>query len=157
MTKSIRRASVDGQLTCCPPNAEPYTPQVMDVSQAIFGERSCFDSSPTEALPEFVFSRFPADLYLQISGSLPDHLFLSLMARNAEKSIAVGSFDLDKIILGHTWFRAANAGDVLRRWNVGCSAGHTLSAREHLLALRNPLSLHGVISAELAPEFAPVE
>jgi len=53
--------------------------------------------------------------------------------------------------------RAANAGYVLRRWNVDCSAGHALSAHEHLLALRNPLSLYGVTSAVLAPGFTPVE
>jgi len=53
--------------------------------------------------------------------------------------------------------RAANAGYVLRRWNVDCSVGHTLSAHEHLLALRNPLSLYGVTSAVLAPGFIPAE
>lgn len=53
--------------------------------------------------------------------------------------------------------RAANAGYVLRRWNVDCSVGHTLSAHEHLLALRNPISLYGVTSALLAPGFTPAE
>ena len=47
--------------------------------------------------------------------------------------------------------RAALAGYFLRRWNVDCSAGHTLDPAEHHLWLRNPETLYGVESAALSP------
>ena len=52
--------------------------------------------------------------------------------------------------------RAAVAGYVLRRWNVDCSTTGSMSGPEFSLRLRNPLSLHGVASATLAPGFVPL-
>lgn len=49
--------------------------------------------------------------------------------------------------------RAANAGYMLRRWSVDCSAGHTINDPAYRLCLANPAALYGVQSATLAPGF----
>lgn len=50
--------------------------------------------------------------------------------------------------------RAAVAGYALHRWQVDCSANHTLDSKSHHLWLRNPQTLYGVESAILAPGYA---
>ncbi len=49
--------------------------------------------------------------------------------------------------------RAANAGYMLRRWNVDCSPDHSLSGPEFALWLADPLALYGASSASLAPGY----
>jgi hypothetical protein len=49
--------------------------------------------------------------------------------------------------------RAATAGYLLRKWNVDCSAEHTIKAPETHLWLKNPETLYGVPSAYLAPGY----
>ncbi|MDM0012465.1 WYL domain-containing protein [Variovorax sp. J22P168] len=51
--------------------------------------------------------------------------------------------------------RAANAGYMLRRWNVDCSPGHRLRGPEYALALADPLVLYGAANALLAPGYRP--
>lgn len=49
--------------------------------------------------------------------------------------------------------RAANAGYILRRWNVDCSPDHHLEGPEFALWLRDPLALYGASNAHLAPGY----
>jgi len=49
--------------------------------------------------------------------------------------------------------RAANAGYMLRRWSVDCSADHSLRGMEYALCLRDPLMLYGASNAHLAPGY----
>ena len=49
--------------------------------------------------------------------------------------------------------RAANAGYMLRRWNVDCSPDQSLRGPEYALALRDPLVLYGAANALLAPGY----
>lgn len=49
--------------------------------------------------------------------------------------------------------RAANAGYMLRRWSVDCSADHGLHGPEYALWLRDPLVLYGASNAQLAPGY----
>lgn len=49
--------------------------------------------------------------------------------------------------------RAANAGYMLRRWNVDCSPDHSLRGLEYTLWLQDPLSLYGANNAQLAPGY----
>ncbi len=49
--------------------------------------------------------------------------------------------------------RAANAGYMLRRWSVDCSADHHLRGLEYALWLRDPLVLYGASNAQLAPGY----
>lgn len=49
--------------------------------------------------------------------------------------------------------RAANAGYILRRWNVDCSADHHLEGPEFALWLPDPLALYGASNAHLAPGY----
>ncbi|SOY71787.1 conserved hypothetical protein [Cupriavidus phytorum] len=49
--------------------------------------------------------------------------------------------------------RAANAGYMLRRWNVDCSPDHSLRGPQYALWLADPLALYGADSAPLAPGY----
>lgn len=49
--------------------------------------------------------------------------------------------------------RAALAGYLLRRWNVDCSANHSLKGMEYHLWLRNRATLYGISNLNLAPGY----
>lgn len=49
--------------------------------------------------------------------------------------------------------RSANAGYMLRRWNVDCSPDHHLQGLEYALWLQDPLSLYGSTNATIAPGY----
>lgn len=49
--------------------------------------------------------------------------------------------------------RAAMAGYLLRRWNVDCTADHSLKGSEYHLWLRNRQALYGVTNLVLAPGY----
>lgn len=49
--------------------------------------------------------------------------------------------------------RSANAGYMLRRWNVDCSPDHHLQGLEYVLWLQDPLSLYGSPNATIAPGY----
>ena len=51
--------------------------------------------------------------------------------------------------------RSANAGYMLRRWNVDCSPDHRLQGLEYALWLQDPLSLYGSSNATIAPGYEP--
>lgn len=53
--------------------------------------------------------------------------------------------------------RSANAGYMLRRWNVDCSPDHRLRGLEYALWLQDPLSLYGSSNATIAPGYQPPE
>lgn len=53
--------------------------------------------------------------------------------------------------------RAPLVGYALRRWNVDCTANHSLDSSIHHLWLRNPQTLYRVDSAALAPGYANLE
>ena len=50
--------------------------------------------------------------------------------------------------------RAAVAGYVLQLWNVDCSPKQTLDPTVYRLALKDPLQVYGVKSAEIAPGYS---
>lgn len=60
-------------------------------------------------------------------------------------------FDEDGVL--RVCVRAANAGYMLRRWSVDCSADHQLRGLEYALWLHDPLVLYGASNAELAPGY----
>ncbi|MDO9074120.1 MAG: WYL domain-containing protein [Rubrivivax sp.] len=49
--------------------------------------------------------------------------------------------------------RAANAGYILRQWNVDCSPDHHLKGPEFALWLPDPLALYGASNAHIAPGY----
>jgi hypothetical protein len=49
--------------------------------------------------------------------------------------------------------RAAVAGYILLRWSVDCSSDHRLKDEQYRLWLSDPLVLHGVENAKLAPGY----
>lgn len=49
--------------------------------------------------------------------------------------------------------RAANAGYLLRRWNVDCSGDHSLTGAEYHLALANIEALYGINNLSIAPGY----
>lgn len=53
----------------------------------------------------------------------------------------------------HVRVRAANAGYILRHWQVDCSPDRSLTGPEYMLCLKDPLALYGVKNAFLAPGY----
>lgn len=54
----------------------------------------------------------------------------------------------------HVTVRAAIAGYVLQLWNVDCSPNRSLDPIMHRLCLKNPHSVNGIKSVEIAPGYA---
>lgn len=54
-----------------------------------------------------------------------------------------------------TKIRAALVGYFLRRWNIDCTADHSLKGKEYQLWLKNSQALYGVENLILAPGHAP--
>jgi hypothetical protein len=53
----------------------------------------------------------------------------------------------------HVTVRAATAGYVLQLWNVDCTPNRTLDPAVHRLCLKNPDSIKGIRSVEIAPGY----
>lgn len=53
----------------------------------------------------------------------------------------------------HVTVRAAIAGYVLQLWNVDCSPNRNLDPAIHPLCLKNPDSIKGIRSVEIAPGY----
>lgn len=79
---------------------------------------------------------------------------LELIPHPAQKSpnIIERDFGMENGVK-HVRIRAANAGYVLRHWQVDCSPDRSLSGPEYMLCLQDPLALYGVKNAFLAPGY----
>lgn len=79
---------------------------------------------------------------------------LELVPHPAQKSPEIIERDFGmKDGVKYVRIRAANAGYVLRHWQVDCSPDHSLNGPEYMLCLRDPLALYGVKNAFLAPGY----
>lgn len=70
-------------------------------------------------------------------------------AIEADYKMETGALSID--------MRAPLVGYALRRWNVDCTANHSLDSNTHHLWLRNPQTLYRVESAAIAPGYANLE
>lgn len=94
----------DGQLQYQRGPSEPEHPTAREVWDAVFGNSSIFESSPSSDLQDLRFSKFPAELGLLVSGRSPDRIFLSLVARAGKIRFELGSTSVDQIVLADTWY-----------------------------------------------------
>jgi hypothetical protein len=125
-----------------------------------------FDRKSNE-FRDFVFTRMSEPVLIESSAVLShetsEHdvqwsriLELELVPHPAHKrpDVALLDYDMPDGVL-RIKVRAANAGYMLRRWNVDCSPDHRLVGPEYMLWLRDPLAMYGANNALLAPGYRP--
>jgi len=76
-----------------------------DVWSAAFsgGENGGTTESPVNALPEFEFSRFPAELAIAVTGSTPNNIQASLVGISNGKRAPLVAPKVDQVFIGNTW------------------------------------------------------
>lgn len=77
-----------------------------EVWAAAFGDRknTCAKGSPVDALPEFGFSRFPAELAIEVSGEVPADILVTLVAFEGGKQAPLALPASDQVFIGNTWY-----------------------------------------------------
>jgi hypothetical protein len=119
----------------------------------------------TREFRDFVFTRMDTAVILENSTvtpeEAPDHdvqwsriieLELVPHPNHPRPEVVPMDYDMPNGVL-KVKVRAANAGYMLRRWNVDCSPDHNLKGIEYALWVRDPLALYGANSAQLAPGY----
>lgn len=81
-------------------------PSASEVWSAVFGnsDSAVTTQSPADALPDFTFSRFPAELAIEVSGSAPDDIRAQLVGIGVEGSWAPLVLpESDQVFIGKIW------------------------------------------------------
>lgn len=77
-------------------------PSAFEVWSAVFGGSGMVDS-PADALPDFGFSRFPAELAVEVSGSAPDDIRTRLFGIGTEGRAPLATPESDQVFIGNIW------------------------------------------------------
>ncbi len=77
-----------------------------EVWSAAFGDgrKTCATGSPIDALPEFKFSRFPAELALEVSGKAPANIRVALVGVGGGNRAPLVAPDTDQAFIGNVWY-----------------------------------------------------
>ncbi|WP_249115899.1 DEAD/DEAH box helicase [Azoarcus sp. L1K30] len=78
-----------------------------EVWNAVFGSTSDVHAaqSPADLLPQFTFSRFPAELAIEISGNAPDDIQIRLIGIGANGGQApLVAHENDQVFIGNVWY-----------------------------------------------------
>lgn len=79
-------------------------PTAMEIWSSIYGTGNGFSIKPDAALPEFEFSRFPAEPVLLLTGKSPNSIRLDLVGRFNSEFTCATSTDTDQLFIGNTWY-----------------------------------------------------
>lgn len=76
-----------------------------DVWLAAFGggRNARSTGSPIDELPEFEFSRFPAELAIEVSGEAPSNIRVALVGVGSGNRAPLVAPDTDQVFIGNTW------------------------------------------------------
>lgn len=77
-------------------------PSASEVWSAVFGGSGRADS-PANALPDFEFSRFPAELAIEVFGSAPDDIRTRLLAIGTNGMAPLVTPESDQVFIGNIW------------------------------------------------------
>lgn len=142
-------------------------PSATEVWAAVFGGRQKprASVSPIDALPGVEFSRFPAELAIEVSGVAPSNIRATLVGVWGNNRAPLASYGTDQVFIGNTWY-PIQVGDyevaVAALCANGISTGHSISIgqliwlRSHVPALgielfdslryENPSDIHAPVS-----------
>lgn len=79
----------------------------MEIWSSIYSNNSGFSVRPDVALPEYSFSKFPADPALLLSGKSPDNIRVDLIGKSGSEYAKISSSDSDQLLIGKTWYPLA--------------------------------------------------
>ncbi len=77
-----------------------------EVWSLVFGSRSNTDAtvSPIDVLPQFEFSRFPAEMAIELSGEAPSNIRVTLVGVGGSNRAPLVTPDTDQVFIGNTWY-----------------------------------------------------
>lgn len=77
-----------------------------EVWSAVFrgGRNTRATGSPADALPQFEFSRFPAEVAIEVSGEAPSDIHVSLVGVSGGNRTPLVASDTDQVFIGNTWY-----------------------------------------------------
>jgi SNF2 family DNA or RNA helicase len=79
-------------------------PSAREIWNSVYGTGSGFSVKPNSALPEYNFSRFPAEPGLLLTGKSPDSIRVDLVGSGGEEYASAISSDADQMFIGKTWY-----------------------------------------------------
>lgn len=79
-------------------------PSAMDIWTSLYANNDKFSVSPISVLPEYEFSRLPAELAILLSGKSPDSIKIFLVGRSGNEYTHIISTDADQLFIGNTWY-----------------------------------------------------
>ncbi|MDP2792189.1 MAG: hypothetical protein Q8O15_10590, partial [Rectinemataceae bacterium] len=121
---------VDGVLAYRSESGSIHNPTSIEIWKAQFSTNKKFGLKPSDCLTGIAFSRFPAELTLNITGSPADTLSIAITARMGISSSPFPDYLPDQIIMDSVWF-PVSVSDYL----------DTISALGNML-----IPLHGTIT-----------
>lgn len=77
-----------------------------EVWSAVFGggRNTRATGSPVDALPQFEFSRFPAELAIEVSGEAPSDIRVALVGVGGGNRAPLVASGIDQVFIGNTWY-----------------------------------------------------
>lgn len=131
-----------------------------EVWRAAFGEgrNSCGMGSVVEALPEFEFSRFPAELGLEVVGQVPNNIQVTLVGIGGGNRAPLVAPDIDQVFIGNIWYpiHVEEYADVLTTLDhQGIIAGQIISVGQ-LIWLKTNASHLGITLFDSLQNSSPV-
>lgn len=99
----------ENRLIYCGLDGRLAKPSAMEIWSSLYSKNSKFPVAPDRSLPEYEFSRFPAEPAVLLSGKSPDSMTIHLVGRSGSKYAPISSLSTDQMFIGNTWYPLALA------------------------------------------------
>jgi len=95
---------VDDHLVYIQIDGVPIKPTAGEIWDSIYGKGGRFLLTPDVVLPEYAFSRFPAEPALLLTGKSPESIRLDLVGKIGGEYTVISDLYTDQLFIGKTWF-----------------------------------------------------
>ena len=107
----------------CQGDGVAIRPSAKEIWNAVYGNGGGFSVNPNSALPEYNFSRFPAEPGLLLTGKSPDSIRVDLVGRGGGEYACANCRDADQMFIGKTWYPFAlsdyeDSLDKIKEYNI---------------------------------------
>lgn len=82
-------------------------PSAREIWDSVYGNARGFPVSPASVLPDYEFSRFPAEPALLLTGKSPEGIRLDLVGKAGNDYGFICAPDADQLFIGKTWYPCA--------------------------------------------------
>ncbi len=112
VTNTIDRRSMiwkvlDNHLVYIREDGIQITPSAGEIWDSIYGKGCGFSCRPDTDLPEYAFSRFPAEPGLLLTGNSPENIQIDLIGRVGSEHTIISNINTDQLFIGKTWYPLA--------------------------------------------------